>query len=157
MRFWIGNAADWLALNAYAILLDAVASAAAISALCLIRERRPAAAVLAVAAAAFAAYGAAELHGSYPYKRQLFRILVRKNRTGLRPETFEGRFDAPCHRLLVRRVLQRTGWSHAYRELFRRYYVPPWKRFRRNKGTYIIFKTPEEGKSWLSRQNNQTF
>jgi hypothetical protein len=41
--------------------------------------------------------------------------------------------------------------------LFRRYYIPPWKRFRRDTGTFIIFKTPEEGKQWLLRQNNRIF
>ena len=148
---------DWTVLNAYAILLDAVALGAGLLSISLLWNGHPILAGLAVMVAAFSGCSAIELHGSYFYKRKLFRILIRKNRNRLQPETFDGRFDAPCHRLLVRLVLHRIGRADAYRGLFRRYYIPPWKRFRRDTGTFIIFKTPEEGKQWLLRQNNRIF
>lgn len=151
------NAPEWCILNAYALLADVAALGMAFLSYFCWRMHGHLTLFASVCSFVVLVCGAVNLHASYPEKRRIFRTLLWRNRHGLREEAFEGLFDAPCLRLLVRLVLHRIGRDDAYGRLLHRFYVPPWKLDHHREDTCLVFKTPEEGLTWLSQRNNRIF
>ena len=56
-------------------------------------------------------------------KRRSYRILVRRNRNGLRADSFKEYMQAPCGRQLVKIVLKDLGEREKYKEL-KKQFVP---------------------------------
>lgn len=126
----LGRLPVWCVLHAYGFLLDALCISAGGLA-CLLRANGWTAWFWAppIVTALVCAYGAIRIHSAYGMKRLLYAALFRRNRRGIHYSSFEGFVDVPCHRLTVRLVLVKVGHPECYREVIRRYYKWPWKRW----------------------------
>jgi len=62
---------------------------------------------------------AINLFSTWPDKVVKREILIGKNKSEFRPDTFEIFMQAPCGRLLVRSVLSELGKSHEYKNLLK--------------------------------------
>ena len=60
----------------------------------------------------------------WPQKRRSYFILMRQNQKEFRPDTFKKHMEAPCGRILVRRVLNDLNEKQRYKELKKRYSKP---------------------------------
>lgn len=120
----------WCVLNAYGFLLDVLFILAGGLAY-LLRIDGWMVWVPLIVAALVCAYGAIRIHSAYGMKRLLYTALLRRNRREIRYASFEEFVDVPCHRLTVRLVLTKVGHPECYREVIRRYYKWPWKRWPR--------------------------
>lgn len=63
--------------------------------------------------------GAYSIFSSWEDKKRKYRMLMERNRTELRPDTFTEFMQAPCGRLLIRVVLTDLGRNDAYPTLKR--------------------------------------
>lgn len=157
-QFTTKGISEWFVLNAYALLLDALALGAALS-ICTIVKKSGfhgirhlfALASLSILALILVC-NAARLHSTYRDKRRFLRILLKKNETGLNPDSFKDAFGAPCTRLIARFVLFRTGNGEAYPQLCKRFGIRGMKD--RDFGTVKIFATHKEALEWLSTRNS---
>lgn len=58
-----------------------------------------------------------KLFSSWKDKKLKYKILMGKNKSQFRPDSFEIFMKAPCGRLLTKAVLKDLGMSHKYKEL----------------------------------------
>lgn len=126
---WLGRLPLWLVLNAYAFLLDGITITLVVGTLLAWAHGHSLVAWALGICAWLAFVSAIRLHGTYGIKRHLFFTLLHRNARTLRIASFEDFVDVPCHRLIVYIVLCRLGKASVYREVIKRYYVVPWRRF----------------------------
>ncbi len=150
----LARARFWLIVNIYAILLDVIGLVMFAAALLLLRTWFVTA-VLCFFLAVVMLYGGFGVHSTYPEKRRIYSILIRKNRDGVKMESFKDFLSVPCHRVVVRMVLYHLHQSAMYSAIKKKYYVPPWQREFSTKTTYHVFKTKEEGLEWLLQKKKE--
>lgn len=141
----------WMCINAYALLLDALSLTAIALSLCMFRTWL----VLSLGVLLIGIYmfcGGIGIHMTYGEKCRIYALLVRRNAHGLRIESFRDFMSVPCHRLVVRMVLYRVGYSREYATVKRKFYVSPWRREFQTDTELVVFKTKEEGEAWLSHR-----
>lgn len=85
---------------------------------------------------------------NWPHRKRIFKTLCKRNREVFHFQSFEEYVDAPCHRMVIRLVLIELNQKDKYREIMRRYYLPPWKRYNR-KSEMIFFNDQKEAQEWL--------
>lgn len=129
----------WIEINTYALLLDALALSALLAAVSLLRTWLVLAVILTIGAI-FLAYGGLGVHSTYREKCRMFSVLLRRNRKGMRMESFKDYMSVPCHRMVVRMVLKRIGEGASYSTVKKAYYVPPWKNRFSNETVVRIYK-----------------
>jgi len=145
----------WLALNAYALLLDGLAVMTGLaSGMSFIRAGIAGGIIWGTMALLFLT-GGIKVHQTYPMKLHLFRILIRRNARQINLETFRDYLDVPCLRLVVRTVLHHLGAPAMYRSVMRRYYRPPWRRDYGFGSSIHIFNSQQEAKEWISKRNSR--
>ena len=144
----------WVCINIYAILLDVLGCATLAIAILLLRTWLVVAVSLCVVAV-FIFYGGIGVHSTYSEKCRIYNILIKRNSKGLKLETFKEFLSVPCHRIVVRMVLVRLRQGARYKEVKKKYYLPPWKRTFSTETTYRVFKTREEGEQWLLQRKNE--
>lgn len=144
----------WIVINAYALFLDVLALVIAVLALSAWRTERVLSVVM-FAVGAVSAYGGISVHGTYPEKRRMYKVLLRRNMRKYERESFREFMSVPCHRLVVRVVLRTIGRRDEYPIVCRLYYRFPWQRRLPTETTVWIFKTREDGERWPSQQKNR--
>ena len=144
----------WIAVNVYALLLDAIALAAFVIAVLLFRTTLILCAAFALMGVLLL-YGAIGIHGTYPEKCRIYSVLLRKNAQQFRIESFRDFVSVPCHRVIVRMVLSKLRKSFEYANIKKAYYRYPWQRQFQDDTVLHIFATKEEGDVWLLRQKNK--
>lgn len=126
----LGRLPVWCVLHAYGFLLDVLCILSGGLACLLHANGWTAWLWIPLAAAAlFCFYGAVRIHSAHGMKRLLYTALLRRNRREIHYASFEEFVDVPCHRLTVRLVLVKVGHPECYREVMRRYYKLPWRRW----------------------------
>ena len=88
---------------------------------------------------------------NYYHRKRIFTVLLRRNRNDFHFKSFEDYVDAPCHRMVIRLVLLELNQKDKYKEIIKKYYLPPWKRHNRE-SRVIFFKNQEEAQEWLQNQ-----
>lgn len=149
----VARARFWCAINAYALLLDVFGFLAVVWALWTFGTW-PILAVLTGALAAYLIYAGICVHLSYAEKVRIFQVLIRRNRSVFRRESFRDFMAVPCHRLVVRMVLRRLGCSSEFAVLKRMYYRYPWEKRLPQATVLRVFKNNQEGVRWLLQQQN---
>lgn len=144
----------WMAVNVYALLLDALALAAFIIAILLFRTAFVLCVVLSLMGVLLF-YGAIGIHGTYPEKCRIYSILLKKNSQQFKIDSFRDFVSVPCHRVIVRMVLSKLGKSSEYMNIKKAYYHYPWQRQFQDDTVLHVFTTKEEGDAWLLRQKNK--
>ena len=144
----------WMIVNVYALLLDIIALMMFLIAVSLFRISLVSC-ILLVSMGAFLLYGAIGIHGTYGEKKRIYTILLRKNIKAYRMESFKDFLSVPCHRVVVRLVLNKLSLNSEYKKIKGAYYVYPWKRKFLNETVIHIFTTKEEGDKWLLQQKNK--
>ena len=77
--------------------------------------------------------------------------LLKRNREDFHFQSFEDYVDAPCHRMVIRLVLTELNQKEKYKEIMKKYYLPPYKRYGR-KSRIMVFKNQKEAQEWLMNQ-----
>ena len=156
--FTTSNTVEWFVLNAYALLLDALALGAVLSFFATAAKWgfHGVRAILSLATlvilALFLICNAVRLHSTYCAKRKFMRILLKKNRDGLNPDSFKDAFGAPCTRLIARYVLCTIGNGNDYPQIRKRFGIG--RTDGQDFGIAKIFATHKEALEWLSARSS---
>lgn len=110
----IATPAMFFYLNSYAFLLLVLGGGAIVISFIL---PLPAVIIPASVAAFYCIRGGVKILSSWPDKKRKYDILVARNRLGFRPDTFAEFMEAPCGRLLTKKVLNDLGMSEQYKRL----------------------------------------
>lgn len=110
----IATPAMFLYLNSYAFLLIALGGGAIVISL---MDFSLPVIVGASVAAFFCIRGAVKILLSWGDKKRKYDILIIRNRTAFRPDTFSEFMEAPCGRLLTKKVLLDLGIPEEYQTL----------------------------------------
>jgi hypothetical protein len=73
--------------------------------------------ILQVIASAVPINAGMKIFRRWKEKKRIYRILIRRNRNGIRTDSFKEHMQAPCGRQLVKVVLKDLGESDRYREI----------------------------------------
>ncbi len=145
----------WIILNAYAFLLDALALASGAGMCFLIHRGHFILGSISGLAFIIFLISAIKLHLSYPLKLKTYHVLYRRNRHSLHYDSFKDFMGAPCHRLLVRTVLHRTGHIEEYDIIFERAWGKTMPCCSVKQSEVHIFHNAEEGIRWLKEQSSR--
>ena len=139
----------WITINAYAILLDVVATVMAYACVLIFLNNCWVLGACVGIGSIWCIYGGIGVHGTYKRKMRLYMALLKRNKRHLSFSSFRDYMDVPCHRMIVRLVLRDIGRSFDYPRVRKKYYRWPWNR-RPSTGTstLVIFKTNEEWQTW---------
>ena len=144
----------WIILNAYAFLLDAFAFASGAGTYFLLRGGHYIWCLFPGIAFLVLLVSAIKLHLSYPAKLRTYYVLYKRNRDFLHYDSFKDFMGAPCHRLIVRTVLHRTGHQDEYDVIFERAWGKSMPCCSTLPSEVHIFRNAEEGARWFKEQSS---